>query len=148
MQNCKSILIICSGNTCRSPMAKVILEERLKTEGLEKQIKVDSAAYGEPTGTSAHLQARQVIKDLYGEDLLAGHIPKKLTDVMVDEADLILVMEDYMKAGLPLQKVVVLDIPDPYNSGFREYGLCARALIQSVGDLKQKFDDLLTEGIA
>ncbi len=131
MEHPKRILIVCGGNTCRSPMAKVILEQMLKSEGLEKQFKVDSAAYGEPSGTSAHPNAQQVIKELYGIDLLASHIPKKLTKAMVDEADLIIVMEDYMKANLPANKVIVLEISDPFNSNKEIYKACADAIKQS-----------------
>jgi protein-tyrosine-phosphatase len=134
----KRILFVCSGNTCRSPMAKVILEIKLNAEGLEKEYEVDSAAYGEPSGNSAHPHARLIIKEIYGKDLLATHIPKKLTNKIADEADLILVMEEYMRTGLPREKVVVLDIPDPYNATLREYGSVAGALIQCVEALKQK----------
>lgn len=131
----KRILLVCGGNTCRSPMGKIILEQRLKSEGLEKQFKLDSAAYGEPSGTSAHQNARQVIKELYGVDLLAIHTPKKLTKAMVDEADLIIVMEDYMKANLPENKVIVLGIPDPIGSNKEGYKACADAIKQSLEDI-------------
>jgi protein-tyrosine-phosphatase len=134
----KNIIFVCSGNTCRSPMGKVILEERLKTGGLEKKYIVDSAAYGEPGGDTAHPYARLAIKEKYGKDLLADHVPRKLTGKMADEADLILVMEDYMTAGLPKEKVVVLDIPDPFSASLKEYGAAAVALIKCVESLIQK----------
>lgn len=131
MTNPKVILLVCGGNTCRSPMVKVILKQRLKSEGLEKQFKVDSAAHGEPSGISANPNARQAIKELYGVDFLASHIPKKLTKAMVDEVDLIIVMEDYMKANLPANKVIVLGIPDPIGSNKEGYKACADAIKQS-----------------
>ena len=131
MWSLKKILLVCGGNTCRSPMAKVILEQRLKSEGLEKQFKADSAAYGEPSGVSANPNAQQAIKRLYGVDFLASHIPKKLTKAMVDGADLIIVMEDYMKANLPANKVIVMGIPDPIGSNKEGYKACADAIKQS-----------------
>lgn len=131
MGSLKRILLVCEGNTCRSPMGKVILEQRLKSEGLEKQFRVDSAAYGEPSGISANPNARQAIKELYGVDFLASHIPKKLTKIMADEADLIVVMEDYMKAGLPQNKVIALGIKDPLGSDKEIYKACAGAIKQS-----------------
>jgi len=54
----KKILLVYAGNTCHSPIAKIILEQRLKSEGLAKQFKLDSAAYGEPSGISAHPNAQ------------------------------------------------------------------------------------------
>ncbi|MGD1120007.1 MAG: hypothetical protein ABR886_11070 [Dehalococcoidales bacterium] len=121
MKNIKNVLIVCGGNTCRSPMAKVILEQMLKSKGLDGQFKVDSVAYRGTDGSTAHTNARQTIKELFGEDLLANHVPKKLTKAMVDETDLIIVMEDYMKASLPASKVIVLEIADPYGPNIQKY---------------------------
>ena len=126
------ILFVCGGNTCRSPMAKVILEQMRKSKGLDEQFKVDSAAYRGPDGSSAHPNARQAIKELYGVDLLASHTPKKLTTAMGDEADLAIVMEDYMKAGLPASKIIVLGIPDPWDSDVEGYKACAAEIQQSL----------------
>ncbi len=37
-----NILFVCSGNTCRSPIAEALLKDKLKKRGLEKKIKCDS----------------------------------------------------------------------------------------------------------
>lgn len=132
MGNPIGILVVCGGNTCRSPMAKIILEQMLKSKGLDKQFKVDSAAYRGPDGTTAHANARQAIKELCGLDLLAGHVPKKLTKAMADEADLIVVMEDYMKTGLPANKIIVLGIADPFGGDKEKYKNCATEIQQSL----------------
>lgn len=131
MENTKSILVVCGGNTCRSPMAKIILRQMLKAKGLEKQFSVDSAAYKGPDGATAHSNAQQVIKELYGLDLLAGHVPTKYTKTMVDETDLIIVMEDYMKADFPANKVIVLGIADPYGPDIQKYKKCAAEIQQN-----------------
>ncbi len=142
MKSIKRVLFVCAGNTCRSPLAKVILEEKLKDEGMAEKYRLESAAYGEPGEKSAHPIARLVIKELYEKDLLKDHLPRKLTSQMVDKADLILVMEGYMKAGLPPEKVVVLDIPDPFESYWWEYGGEVGALIRCVEALKRKFCEM------
>jgi protein-tyrosine-phosphatase len=76
MENTKIILVVCGGNTCRSSMAKVILGQMLKAKGLEKQFDLDSAAYNSAYGPTAHPNSQQVIKELYGLDLLASQVPK------------------------------------------------------------------------
>ena len=125
-------------------MAKIIMEQKLKAAGLDKRIIVDSAAYGEPSSTTAHPAARQVIMELYRADLLAGHVPKKLTGAMAGEANLILVMEEYMAAGLPAEKVKMLDIPDPFAAGIGEYRVSAGSIVKSVAALQQVIEGILS----
>jgi protein-tyrosine phosphatase len=41
-----SVLFICSGNICRSPLAQGVFEDVLRREGLEDEVFVDSAGTG------------------------------------------------------------------------------------------------------
>jgi protein-tyrosine-phosphatase len=119
----KRILFVCGGNTCRSPMAKVVLEHKLEKAGKSDKFIIDSAAYGYPTYQGASINARETIKRLLGEDLLVSHKAKKLTPDLIEHADLILVMEERMKSGLPIHKTWTLreyaggtgDIADPFG---------------------------------
>jgi protein-tyrosine-phosphatase len=130
------ILFLCTGNTCRSPMAKVILEQKLKTRGDLSNFEVDSAACKSPSDTMANMKARDVIKRMYGQDLLSGHRAKWLTKAIAEEADLILVMEDVMKRGLPPGKTWALkafaggsgDVADPYGGSPADYFTCAQEI--------------------
>src|SRR5699024_1366063 len=40
------VCVVCSGNICRSPMAKLVLTEHLRRAGLEQQVRVSSAGIG------------------------------------------------------------------------------------------------------
>lgn len=42
-----SILFVCLGNICRSPMAEAVMRDLLKREGLADRIAVDSAGTGD-----------------------------------------------------------------------------------------------------
>jgi len=55
----KRILLVCDGNTCRSPMAKAILEQILSSKRLTSKISVDSAAIGTPTLPTANEEAKR-----------------------------------------------------------------------------------------
>ncbi len=131
MTNPSKILVVCSGNTCRSPMGKIILEKMLQDHGLDTTYKVDSAACVKTSDTKAHPNSQKVIEELYGEDLLASHVPKKLTKEMIDEAKVIIVMEEYMKGSLPADKVIVLGIQDIWGSNIAAYKTCAGEMQQS-----------------
>ena len=132
----KQILLICGGNTCRSPMAKVILADKLKKASKLEAFMIDSAAYDYPTYQGASTNAREAIKQLFGEDLLVSHTAKKLTPDLVEGADLILVMVAGMKKGLPQEKTWTLkeyaggtgDVVDPFNGNIDTYVTCAKEI--------------------
>ena len=131
-----NVLFVCGGNTCRSPMARVIIEEMLKAKGIADEAVVDSAAYDGPTLDTASGGAREAIRCMFGDDLLASHCTKGLDDELVDWADMILVMTSRMKIGLPAKKTCTLreyagqtgDIVDPWGKGVENYVKCAKEI--------------------
>ena len=139
----KLILFVCGGNTCRSPMAKVILEQKLKDAGMMDEFIIDSAARHYPTFPVASTGARTAIKQLLGEDLLACHSSKTLMPELVGKADLILVMEEQMKHGLPPGKTWTLkeyvgesgDVVDPFGGTVKAYLECAEEISVLIGQV-------------
>ena len=92
-----SILFVCSGNTCRSPMAqalaKKILADRLGVEPSDldkKGVEVISAGTVPMPGMRATPQAVEAVKAL-GADL-TQHRARPLTVELINQADLILTM--------------------------------------------------------
>jgi protein-tyrosine-phosphatase len=81
------VLVVCTGNSCRSPMAEGILAKMLAGE----PVRVRSAGTGAPAGLRASAQAIAAAVEL-GVDL-AAHWAKLLTGPMIESADLVLVME-------------------------------------------------------
>lgn len=84
------VLVICTGNTCRSPMAEVALRALLSPE-LEAQVEVASAGTGAGEGAPATPLAIATVAS-HGLHL-EGHRARALTPRLVREADLILAME-------------------------------------------------------
>jgi len=81
------VLIVCTGNSCRSPLAAALL--RREVEHLP--VAVDSAGLVAVNGAPASALAQQVALEL-GVDI-SNHQAKLLDQEMVKNADLILVME-------------------------------------------------------
>ena len=140
------ILFVCGGNTCRSPLAKVILEQKLKARGQLDRFQVDSAAYDDRSHQWASTNARRAVTKLFGHDLLASHNAKKLTPDLVEQADLILVMEARMKTGLPPEKTWTLKeyagrsgyIADLFGDSLEVYLSCAHEISSALEDILPK----------
>ncbi len=121
----KNILVLCLGNICRSPIAEGLLKEKIKQANLI--IKVHSAGLTAMVGDEAHLFSKKVVLD-YGFTL-DSHIARQVTQEMIREADLILVMDDEQRRLLEsefhgasgktfrLGHFSNFDIPDPYGKG-------------------------------
>ena len=89
MAKIKSVLLVCTGNSCRSVMAEGLLRERLKSLG-ENGITVSSAGVSAIDGLRP---TRETIEVMKREGLdLSGFKSKSLTDGMIISSDLILVM--------------------------------------------------------
>ena len=123
----KSILFVCLGNICRSPLAEGIAREIAQKGGLE--VKLDSA------GTSGwhigeHPDERSIeVAQKHGIDIskLKG---RKVNPYADDSFDLIVAMDrqnykDLQTLGFSKEKLVLMgdfglqgrEIPDPYHMG-------------------------------
>lgn len=117
------ILIVCTGNICRSPVAAAMLQRRLP------RLTVHSAGLGALVGQPVDARARQ-LAEADGLDVDA-HEARQLDTGMLAEADLVLVMTDNQRQALAKRwpeargKTLLLgkwlsqqqetDIPDPYR---------------------------------
>ncbi len=91
----KQVLLVCTGNICRSPLAEALLVRALRDRGMDG-INVGSAGTGAWDGAPASEGAYLVGLER-GLDLSA-HRARLLTREVVDEADLILTMARHHRA--------------------------------------------------
>ena len=86
------ILFVCTGNTCRSPMAEVIASRAIAESGIEG-VTVGSAGAAAHDGAPASEGARRVVAEA-GLDL-ERHRSATLTKSVVATADLALCMDEF-----------------------------------------------------
>lgn len=138
------ILLVCTGNTCRSPMAQVLFEQKLRQRFPEHfanrqlaPVQVSSAGVSAHPGEPASDGAIAAMESL-GLDL-SRHESQPTTEALVDEADLILTMTNSHRQALLgrwphlTPKVFGVapehgDVTDPYGGSVEVYEACAAKL--------------------
>ena len=83
------VLLVCTGNTCRSAMAEAMLRQAAEAAGVAN-LEVTSAGIGAWEGAAASEGAYLVLLE-QGLDL-SNHRARLLTKEMVDQSDIILAM--------------------------------------------------------
>ena len=128
VKNAKSILFVCTGNTCRSPMAEGIFNTLNKNA---IAISAGLMAGGGATEPNAVLAAAE-----FGADI-KNHTSQTVTEKMIENSDIVLTMTAAHKLSLPdLPNVMTIsefagevgDISDPYGCGIETYKSCAKKI--------------------
>ena len=123
------ILFVCTGNTCRSPMAEAICNKLS-----DKKI-ADSAGINAITGLSASVNSIEVCKEI-GIDL-SDFTSTWICDTNPAEYDLFAVMSESHKQmlitlGISPEKINVLNISDPYGGDLETYRKCRDEIYEAV----------------
>lgn len=156
----KTVCIVCTGNTCRSPMAEGLLRKLLREAGAEG-VKVFSAGTRAAEGLNAAYESQQAMRG-YGVSL-RGHRSAQLTREAIMRADVILTMEArHIAEVLALDRTAAgkthtlkgfaagvrgipgadCDVRDPYSLPLDAYLACAKETLEH---LKRALPLLLKE---
>jgi protein-tyrosine-phosphatase len=148
------ILMVCSANICRSPMAEYLLRRLIHQAGDDGRLMVASAGTWALVNRPASPEARQLLL----EDGLdpTPHRARNLNQQDIDQAALVLVMtkahrEDIQQRFLRTNDKVYLltemvgkshDINDPYGGNLEDYQRCKAEIEAILAEGYQRIVDL------
>ena len=134
------ITFVCSGNTCRSPMAECAFEELLREEGVEG-VEVQSRGVVANVGADISENAKKALED--AEIPVKEHKAQQITTDDILASDIVICMTERHKMRLGrLPKVFTLgqmtgcgDIQDPYGGDEKVYKDCLTELLVALKKL-------------
>ena len=130
----RKVLLVCTGNICRSPMAEGFLKK------MRSDFTVSSAGVSAVVGWGPSSEAIEIMEE-YGVDI-SDHVARQVEGKLMEEADLVLTMERFQKEKLRGDfpeadgKIFTLkeyagtgiDIQDPYGMPKEFYQLIAQEI--------------------
>ncbi|HUW08804.1 MAG TPA: low molecular weight protein arginine phosphatase [Anaerolineae bacterium] len=143
----RKILFICTGKTCRSPMAEGLLNHLAESKALQVQA-ISAGLHVSETAANDKAISAAAEHDVD----LSHHVPQQLDDALVGEVDLLLTMEGWQKEAVAADfpqardKVHTLlefagkqgNVGDPIDGSLDDYRDCARQVMQAIQGLVDK----------
>ncbi len=126
------ILVVCTANICRSPVAEILLRTKLSAVGLADWTVSSAGTWAEPNHTAAPFSIALMAER--GLDIRA-HRSQPVTEQLMQQADLVLCLETghakTLRRDFPAQQYKIFTIRqmvgkrgsvrDPYGGSRRQY---------------------------
>ncbi|MCH5147131.1 MAG: hypothetical protein J1F61_03880 [Clostridiales bacterium] len=142
----KKVLFVCTGNTCRSPMAEFLLRSKLKKRKI-KWWDVASCGIHAEVGGVISPNSKAALEEIGIK--VNKFAPRQLTQKIIGASTIVICMTQSQKQMLEecgnvfcVRDVCGYDVPDPYGQDLEAYRLTREALSRACDTL---IEDYITQ---
>jgi protein-tyrosine-phosphatase len=163
MPDAGQILVVCTGNVCRSPMGAALLQHALSAQPEPlRSLRVLSAGVASRTGQPASPNAVAALKKV-GIDL-KGHVSQPVTQELLDRSLLVLCMTESHRDMIELTADPVpkrlhlfreftgvkenMEIPDPYGMHLSAYEASRDEMVSAIPSIVAFLQTIPAETLA
>jgi protein-tyrosine-phosphatase len=154
-----TVLVVCTANICRSPMAAGLLQHALAAQPEPlRSLRVESAGVAARRGERVSENSVIALKKV-GIDI-SQHVSQPLTQELLDRSKIVICMTESHRAMIQLQatpppKHLYLfrefmpqrgdkEVPDPFGGPLKIYELCRDEMVEAIPSLVDFLKTLLT----
>lgn len=132
MPKLRTVYFVCTGNTCRSPMAETLFRGELARAGLDARFEAASFGLAAASGVPASRFAQDAAKERGGD--LSAHRSRRAADVQLSADDIFIAMTPahlHALKTLPAKSFCIgeffpedafpREVPDPFGGSLDDY---------------------------